>query len=196
MITVVVATHNAGKVSEIRDILKGFPLNFKNLGDFPGCPEVEESGATYLENAREKARTAASFSQEWSLADDSGLEVAALSGRPGVRSARFAGPRATDRDNIQKILQELSDRGLAGSPAAFRCVMVLRHPDGREFVSEGEWRGEIVLAPRGTKGFGYDPIFFLPEFGKTAAELTPDEKNRFSHRAQALRGIQKVLARL
>ncbi len=149
---------------------------------------MQESGSTYLENAREKARRVAEYCQSWALADDSGLEVEGLAWQPGLRSSRYAGEGAGDEANIQKMLKDLSASHVSRR-AVFRCTMVLRHPDGREFVTEGELWGEILHSPRGSSGFGYDPVFFVPEKGRTLAEMGEEEKNKISHRTQALQGL-------
>lgn len=188
---IILATRNPGKLREILAILGDLPLEWQTLCDYPNCPEAVESFSTYRENASEKARVAAIFCKEWVLADDSGLEVEALGGAPGVFSARFAGAGARDKENNQKLLAELARIGKTDSPASFRCLMVLRNPGGEEWIAEGEWRGRITERPRGKNGFGYDPLFFLPELGKTSAELPPNEKNRISHRARALEEIKK-----
>jgi len=185
-IQIVAATRNAGKWREIQEILAEVPADFLSLREFPDCPEVEEIGGTYLENARLKARAVAAHCGTWALADDSGLEVEALSWRPGIRSARYAGEEADAERNNQKLLLELRDVPLEKRRAVFRCVLVLAHPDGREVVAEGELWGRIATELRGEKGFGYDPLFFLPEQDRTLAELAPKEKNLLSHRRRAL----------
>lgn len=190
------ATKNRGKVREVSEILSGLGVEVVCLADLPGAPEVDEDGETFVENARKKAHALASWSGSMTLADDSGLEVEALGGRPGVRSARYAGDRATDEENNRKLLEELRGIGPEARRARFRCVMVLAAPDGREWVTEGTWEGVIAAEPRGSSGFGYDPVFLLPEQNRTVAELLPEEKNRMSHRAMALRGIRCALVGL
>jgi XTP/dITP diphosphohydrolase len=193
---ILLATSNPGKLREVRDFLSGLGVRVVGMEELPGAPEVEEDGQSFLENARKKAHALASRFGCPALADDSGLEVEALGGLPGVRSARFAGEKATDEENNRKLLEALKGVGAGGRRARFRCVMVLATPDGGEWVSEGEWEGEIALTPRGASGFGYDPLFLLPDRGKTVAELPLDEKNRMSHRAQALRGMRDAIIRV
>lgn len=190
---IVLATRNAGKLAEIREILSDLPVEWVSLQNYPDCPEVAEDGSTYLENARQKARIIAAHCQAWALADDSGLEVETLDWEPGVYSARYAGEPGDDAKNNQKLLRELAGIPEEGRRAVFRCTMVLAHPDGREFVTTGELWGEISFQVRGEKGFGYDPLFLLPETGRTLAELGPTEKNRISHRTLALAKLRDVI---
>ena len=182
----VLATRNAGKRREIQELLKQDSIEILSLEQFPDCPDSDEPFSTYLENACDKARLVAEYCDCWALADDSGLEVDALQGRPGVLSARYAGPEVSYEDNYLKVLNELIGVPEKHRSARFRCCMVLRHPDGREFSTEGVVEGLITSAPKGESGFGYDPIFFLPEKGKTLAELSLEEKNKISHRHLAL----------
>jgi len=191
---IVVATRNAGKLAEIQALLADWSIEWHSLSEFPHAPEAPELADTYLENAREKAELIAAHTGCWALADDSGLEVEALGWRPGVRSARFAGDQATDEENIRKVLQELKTQPQAGRRAVFRCSIVLQSPEGKERSSEGELWGEIADQVLGEKGFGYDPIFFLPERGKTLAQMEPDEKNSLSHRTQALLRLRESLS--
>jgi len=160
-------------------------LTLKTLDDYPDLPEIVEDGNTFLENALKKARTIAKLTGESCLADDSGLEVAALKGAPGIYSARYAGDGAGDAGNIRKLLDDLKGVPPAEREAAFRCVLVLCRPDGRYHSFDGRWAGRIAEEPAGQGGFGYDPVFFLPEQGVTVAELPPEIKNRISHRAEA-----------
>ncbi|HLS85045.1 MAG TPA: RdgB/HAM1 family non-canonical purine NTP pyrophosphatase [Burkholderiales bacterium] len=190
----VVASGNPGKLREIAALLAPSGIELVPQADL-GIAEAEEPHATFLENALAKARHAAAASGMPALADDSGLCVEALGGAPGVHSAYYAGRDGTreerDARNNEKLLASLGDeRG-----AYYCCVMVLlRHAaDPRPIVAEGLWRGEIARAPRGTNGFGYDPLFYLPALGKTAAELDAEEKNRLSHRAAALRRLASLL---
>lgn len=192
----VVATGNSGKLREIKDILKGDPIEVLSLKDFPGCPESEEPFQTYLENARDKARLVAEHCGTWALADDSGLEVEALGGRPGVLSARYAGEGVSYEDNYRKVLTEMEDIEEGRRGAVFYCCMVLRHPDGREFVTEGRLKGRITPAPRGDQGFGYDPIFYSEELHQTLAEIPLARKNQISHRHRALLQMAPILHRL
>jgi XTP/dITP diphosphohydrolase len=157
----------------------------RSLEDYPELPEIVEDGASFLENALKKAKTAAELTGEIALADDSGLEVAALDGAPGIYSSRYAGDDADDAQNIRKLLNALKGVPLAEREAAFRCVLVLYRPDGLYEAFNGRWVGRITEEPAGKGGFGYDPVFFLPERGVTVAQLTSDVKNRISHRAKA-----------
>lgn len=190
---VVCASGNRGKVRELEALLGG-RLTLVPQSDLAVAP-VAETGATFLDNALLKARHAAAATGLPALADDSGLEVDALGGAPGVRSARYAGAAATDADNVRKLLAELS--GVTGSrrTARFRCVLVLLRSAGdREpLVAETRWEGAITQAPRGAGGFGYDPVFEDPSLGLTAAELDAGEKNNRSHRGQAARRLKEML---
>jgi len=194
MVDLVIATRNPGKVREIGEVLTGLEVRLLSLADLPGAPDVPETGATFEENARAKALAIAKWSGEMALADDSGLEVDALGGEPGVLSNRYAGEGASDADRVTKVLR-LMERVPDGERAAcFRCAAALASPDGRVRVVEGVVEGRIARAPKGSGGFGYDPIF-VPEGGaRTMAELTPDEKNRISHRGRALRALRPVIA--
>lgn len=189
---IVVATGNRGKLAEIRAILDEYRVEVVSQGDL-GIGEVEETGRTFVENAILKARNAAAASARPAIADDSGLEVQALGGAPGICSARYAGEPADDDANIDRLLAALD--GVEDRTAAFRCVMVfLRHAeDPAPVIAEGVWRGRILAARRGAGGFGYDPVFFDPASGSSAAELAPAEKNRISHRARALRELARRL---
>jgi XTP/dITP diphosphohydrolase len=191
---VVLATRNAGKRREFQVLLAGLGVELEDLTRHPAVPEVEETGDSYLANARLKAAHAARLTGRPSLADDSGLEVDALGGEPGVRSARFAGPRQSSADNVDLLLSRL--RGVADErrTARFRCVIVVVKPDGTEIASEGSCEGRITTAPSGGGGFGYDPVFFHPPAGCTFAELAEKEKNRVSHRAQACEQLKRNLA--
>jgi XTP/dITP diphosphohydrolase len=159
----------------------------KGLESFPDLPEVVEDGDSFAANARKKAETIARLTGRLTLADDSGLSVDALQGRPGVYSARYAGPDASDADNNSRLLQELAGVADRERTAAFCCVMALCTPEGRCELFEGRLAGLILAAPRGAGGFGYDPLFLVPEYGRTLAELPLDIKNRISHRGLALR---------
>lgn len=187
-----IATHNPGKVREYRALLADLPLDLVYLDDLGITDEVEETGATFEENALLKARYYASRTGLWTWADDSGLEVDALGGRPGVHSARYAGPDASDADRYRKLLVELQGHPRPWT-ARFRCAVALVRPDGVEAVCHGTLEGEITDTPRGSHGFGYDPVFYLPERGQTLAELPPEEKNRISHRARAAQTAREVL---
>ena len=188
---VVLATGNKGKIKEFSGLLDGVFGRVISLNDLESPPEVVEDGATFRDNALKKARAVAGYSGMPALADDSGLVVDSLGGRPGVFSARYAGEGATDRDNIAKLLSEL--RGIEDRNARFVCVLALVTPDGMEITVEGTCEGVIMTKPRGGGGFGYDPVFYLPELGKTMAELPPEKKNTLSHRARAAESLLKLL---
>jgi len=190
---VMVATQNRGKLREIREILEGSGVVLLSLDDYPDLPEVVEDGETLAENALKKARSICAWTGHVTIADDTGLEVEALDGRPGVHSARYAGDGAGDADRRAKLLAELGGVPEEGRGAAFRCVMAIATPDGREELVEGECRGMICEEPKGANGFGYDPLFLVPEYGMTFAEIAPEVKNRISHRGRALAGLMKVL---
>jgi XTP/dITP diphosphohydrolase len=191
---VVLATGNRAKAGEIRALL-GPDWEVRLQGEF-GVRPVEETGTTFLENALLKARHAAAATGWPAIADDSGIEVDALGGAPGVRSARFAGETASDADNLERLLAEMIDVAAERRSARFRCVIVLvRSPaDPEPLVAEGCWEGRITRCPRGSSGFGYDPVFEDPATGLTAAELPAVEKNRRSHRGQATRALQRLLS--
>jgi XTP/dITP diphosphohydrolase len=190
----VLASNNPGKVREIDQLLAGAGMHVEPQHRF-GVGAVEETGLTFVENAILKARHAAAGSGLPAIADDSGIEVDALDGAPGIYSARYAGPGADDTANNEKLLAELAGVPSAERTARYRCVMVyLRHPqDPTPLVCIGTWEGRILHEPRGSNGFGYDPLFFVPTHDCSAAELDPDSKNALSHRGQALR---ELVARL
>ena len=192
----VLATKNAGKAREFQQLLKDFPVEIKSLNDFGPIPEVEEDGATFDDNAYKKASFTAKVLGLPAIADDSGLVVRALDGAPGVKSARYAGENATDEENIDKLLREMA--GINDRRAAFECVISIAVPSGPALTYEGRCEGEITTEPRGEAGFGYDPVFLYPEYGKTFAEISSPEKNRVSHRGRALREVtsefDKILA--
>jgi XTP/dITP diphosphohydrolase len=183
----VVATGNRGKLREISKLLSDSEIRVLGPDEIGGLPEIVEDGRTFEENALKKAATVARATSCLTLADDSGLVVDALDGAPGVRSARFAGEEAGDVENNRKLLSELRNLELSQRTAAFCCALALYHPDGWSRVFHGRLAGLITLEPRGTEGFGYDPLFLVPEYGKTLAELPLEVKNRISHRGQALR---------
>lgn len=189
----VLATQNQGKVREMEGALDLPRLEIRSLRDFPDLPEVVEDGRTFLENALKKARACARSTGWPALADDSGLEVDGLTGAPGIYSARFSGAGATDEANNRKLLSLLEGVPPEKRTARFVCLMVLYFPEGRWIQTEGYCPGMIAPGPKGEHGFGYDPIFYLPEFKKTMAELPLEEKNRISHRAQALQKIRSHL---
>ena len=194
MSQVILASNNAGKLREFGQLLSTLDMQVVPQGEF-GIPEAEETGLTFVENAILKARNAAQHSGKAALADDSGLEVDALQGAPGIYSARFAGTDATDADNVDKLLADLGDLPAAQRSARFQCVLVyMRHAlDPTPVIAQGTWEGRILTTPRGENGFGYDPIFHVPGEDCSAAELPADIKNRLSHRGQAL---QNLLQRL
>ena len=187
MTKVVLATGNAGKVRELAAMLQG--LNIEVVPQTAlQVREAEETGLTFIENALLKARNAAEQTGLPAIADDSGLEVDALQGAPGIHSARYAGPDAGDQANLEKLLSAMQDLPDLARSARFRCVIVyLKHAkDPAPLVAEGVWEGSILRTPKGTNGFGYDPVFWVPEKGCASAELPPEVKNRLSHRGQAL----------
>jgi XTP/dITP diphosphohydrolase len=195
------ATRNPGKIRELREILQDLGIKLLSLADFPELPEIPERGPTFAENAAAKAREVARLTGLPALADDSGLEVAALRGRPGVWSARYAQDRTapatpSDEDNWRKLLEEMAGVPLEARGARFVCEIALALPDGRLFKAHGECAGRIALTPQGEQGFGYDPVFALPEYGRTMAELGPRVKNRISHRARALAALKELLLSL
>jgi XTP/dITP diphosphohydrolase len=196
MHTLLVATHNLGKIREYRSLLADLPLNVTWLDQEGVTLEVEETGSTFVENATLKAEQYANLTGLWTWADDSGLEVDALGGEPGVYSARYGGPGLSDRDRYLRLLAAL--RELPGAPrtARFRCVVAIAAPGGPIYTVEGAVEGEIVDEPRGEFGFGYDPVFFMPAHGATMAELSPAVKNHISHRGQASANAAKLLAAL
>ena len=183
-----IATRNAGKVREIISLCADMPLRLRSLADFPETIEAEETGATFAENASLKARFYAAQTGLWALADDSGLEVDALGGAPGVRSARYAGPNATDAERVTLLLRELGHAGAeAGRRARFICAIAIVDPaTGTAHIFSGKCEGQIAHAPRGTKGFGYDPVFIPEGYQQTFGELPAHIKQRISHRARAL----------
>lgn len=192
---VLLATGNRGKIREIKHILEGLDLEIFTLDDYPGLKMPPEDGATFRDNALIKARHIAKKTGLSVLADDSGLEVDCLGGLPGVRSARYAGEGASDKENYLKLLGELSGVPEGKRGARFKCAVAFVVPGGVEEVFEGSFEGVIAPEARGGGGFGYDPVFFIPELKKTAAELTPDEKNRVSHRAKALEKLRNWLVK-
>jgi len=194
--TVVVATRNSGKFDEIRAALRDLGLRLKPLSAFPDAGELPESGDTFEANALQKAWACHKATGIAALADDSGLEVDFLGGRPGVCSSRFAGEHATDADRNRLILEQMKDAGPGQRAARFRCVIAVAGLLGAAIVAQGTCEGEIALAPRGDHGFGYDPIFLLPELGVTMAELPRVEKNRISHRGRALLALRELLLKL
>jgi XTP/dITP diphosphohydrolase len=187
-ITLVIATRNQGKLSEISDLLKDYPVDIKSLDDFGPIPEVVEDGETFEDNAYKKSSFTARVLGFPALADDSGLVVPALDGAPGVHSARWAGENATDQDKCVKLLSELD--GVTDRRAAFECVISIAVPGGPALTYTGRCEGDILTAPRGENGFGYDPVFYYTPFKKTFAEISREKKSRVSHRGKALMEVQ------
>ena len=187
------ATRNRDKVREIRSVLADLDVELICAADVPDLPEVEEDADTLEGNAIKKAMTLHKITGLPTLADDTGLEVEALGGAPGVYSSRYAGPDATYADNVQKLLQAMRDVPESRRQAQFRTVVAFAH-DGNVETVEGICRGVITTEPRGSNNFGYDPVFYVPDLGKTMAEMTLEEKNRISHRGRALQEIKKRLA--
>lgn len=188
-----VATRNRGKMKEIGAYLAGRVDELLCLADMPGLPDTVEDGATFAENALKKAREASDATGLPVIADDSGLTVDALDGQPGVISARYAGEPSDDGANNRKLLRELAGVGPEKRSAAFVCVLAFVHPDGTEALFEGRIEGRILEAPRGSGGFGYDPLLLVEDHNATMAELSVEEKNRISHRGQALRAFNAWL---
>ena len=191
----VLATENPGKIREFSALFADFSVEITSQSSY-GTPAIAETGLSFVENAILKARHAAQHTGLPAIADDSGLEVDALDGAPGIYSARYAGANASDHDNVEKLLNELRNIPQPVRSARFQCLLVyMRHAaDPTPLICQGTWEGEIAPAPRGSGGFGYDPVFFIPAEGKTAAELTPDIKNRLSHRGQALVQLAHTLS--
>ncbi|MHB8828159.1 MAG: XTP/dITP diphosphatase [Syntrophales bacterium] len=182
---IVIASKNPGKIKELQALFAGTETQILSLNDFPDVPEIIEDGKSFYENAFKKAKAVAEATGETALADDSGLEVEALGGAPGIYSARYAGEGANDRQNVLKLLGEMRGVPAGKRGAAFRCVLVLYNKDNRHESFEGRWEGMIAENSAGEGGFGYDPIFYLPQEGMTVAQLSPELKNMISHRAQA-----------
>lgn len=188
------ASSNPGKLREMNQILGGLGIEVVPQSDFK-VPDAEETGLSFVENAILKARHAAKLTGLPAIADDSGLEVDALQGAPGIYSARFSGPGATDEKNLQKLLEELKDVPEGERTARFQCLMVfMSHADDpTPLICQGTWEGRILSEPRGTGGFGYDPVFYVPSEKCASAELAPEVKNRLSHRGQALKKLVAAL---
>jgi XTP/dITP diphosphohydrolase len=191
----VFATRNNGKLKELRKLLPLEGFEVLGLGQMVDVPEIEETGATFAENATVKARSVMHYTQAPTIADDSGLEVDALDGAPGIYSARFAGPGATDEERVALLLSRLADVPLERRTARFRCVVAFVDPLRIDHVElcAGSCEGRIIFEPRGRGGFGYDPIFFAPQLGKTFAEADIEEKNKISHRGQAMAKMASFL---
>lgn len=191
MRSIVLASANKKKVAELRELLRHTDIDLVGLDAYPDIGDIVEDGHSFEENALIKARTVWRYTGKLALADDSGLEVDALGGAPGIFSARYAGPDKNDVDNYRKLLHELRSVPESKRTARFHCVLALAGPgpDGSYFEKtfDGKCEGRIAFEPKGRHGFGYDPVFFLPEYGCTSAELDPEIKNRISHRADAMR---------
>ncbi|HEY5374316.1 MAG TPA: RdgB/HAM1 family non-canonical purine NTP pyrophosphatase [Polyangiaceae bacterium] len=200
LLTIVLATSNHGKIQELRALLADLPVQFLSVADVLGeQPTILEDGATFEANALIKARAVARATRTLALADDSGLEVDALGGRPGVRSARFAHERATDAENNAALLRELENIEEGARGARFRCALALVNPwqESEIYVAQGSCEGSIARAPRGNGGFGYDPLFVVTgQDGKAMAELSEDDKNKVSHRARAVSALRGILLKL
>lgn len=194
--SVVLATRNQHKIKEITAIFFDVPIKFRTLDEFPGSPEVVEDASTLEGNAQKKAYEIALYTKEIALADDSGLEVEFLDGMPGVISARFAGKNCSFNDNNEKLLRLLKGVPTEHRKAKFRTIMALAVPGGATLTVEGRLDGYITDRPRGAEGFGYDPVFLVPELGKTLAEIGPTQKNSLSHRFRALQAIRPTLLNL
>jgi XTP/dITP diphosphohydrolase len=193
---ILLASQNNGKIAELGELLADQKIQVRSLLDFPDYEDVEETGLTFAENAALKARAAMKKTGLLTLADDSGLEVEALNGDPGVYSARFAGEQGNAEKNIDKLLALMADVPDERRGARFRCSLVIVTPDGKEYLVEGSVEGRILYQRQGEGGFGYDPVFYLPELGRTMAELSPAQKNSLSHRAQAFRKALPILAEI
>jgi len=192
----IIATKNKGKIKEIEKILAGLPLDVISMEQAGIFKDIEESGTTFEENAFIKAQELHKLTGEMVMADDSGLEVDYLNGAPGVYSARFAGEGATDEDKNKKLLNLLEGVPFEKRKARFVCAIAVVLPDGNSFIEKGTCEGYIALAPQGSNGFGYDPLFYVPEYNLTMAQLDPDVKNRISHRAKALGAMVEKLRKI
>jgi XTP/dITP diphosphohydrolase len=190
---IVLATRNKKKIEEIKRVIRDMPVSLLTIDDFQECPEVKEEGFTFQENAVRKAMAIAHCTGKPSLADDSGLEVYSLSNAPGVFSSRYAGESATDRKNVEKLLHEMRSIVNDERNARFVCCLALAFPDGRVEIFSGQVEGRIGREPKGSRGFGYDPLFYPEGRNKTFAEMPADEKDTLSHRGKALREFQKYL---
>ena len=188
-----IATHNRGKRVEFQELFADLPLELVTLDQIGILDDVAEAGETFAENARSKAVEYARRSHLLTLADDSGLQVDALGGEPGVRSKRYAGENKSDPERVAFLLDKLRDVPRSRRTARFRCVIALAEPGGHEYECEGMCEGLIEFTPRGTNGFGYDPVFLFADLGRTMAELSSEEKNRLSHRARAAEKARRVL---
>lgn len=190
----VVATRNEKKLQEIEELLKGLDVRVWSIRDFPDAPKVKEGSLSHKENAAKKATEVARSTGKLTLADDSGLEVDVLCGEPGVHSARFAGEDQNDEANIQKLLKLMEGVPEEKRKARFRCCVAIARPEGLVRVVEATCEGIIGLRPEGSYGFGYDPVFIIPDYNQTFAQLGPEIKNRISHRAKALKKARKIIS--
>jgi len=188
-----IGTNNPGKLAEYRTLLRGIPFDIVNPRDIGITADIKETGKTFTENACLKATTLAKQTGLLTLADDSGIEVDALGGEPGVMSARYAGENATDSDRVKFLLNKMRNVPWEKRTARFRAVIAVATPEGRTYLAAGECQGYVASEPRGDNGFGYDPVFFVPELGKTMAELPPAEKHRLSHRGRAAVTAREIL---
>ena len=193
MLEILIATSNLGKVKEIKDILDGRQIKILNMKDFPNLPKIEEDGKTYQENAFKKARKILEYTDKICLADDSGLEIDYLKGKPGIYSSRWGN---SDEERINKVLKLLEGVPIDKRKAKFVCVAVLVFPDGKTYMVKEECKGVIGFQPKGENGFGYDPIFLVPEYNKTFAELGDKIKNQISHRGKAMRKMVEIINEL
>ena len=190
MLEILIATNNLGKVKEIKDILNTQEIKILTMKDFPDLPKVEEDGKNYQENAFKKARKISEYTGKICLADDSGLEIDYLKGKPGIYSSRWGN---SDEERINKVLKLLKNVPKNKRKAKFVCAAVLVFPDGKRYMVKEECKGSITFKPKGTHGFGYDPIFLVPEYNKTFAELGDEIKNRISHRGKAMRKMAEII---
>jgi XTP/dITP diphosphohydrolase len=189
----ILATRNHGKIAEFRSLFKGMHIRLLSFYDFPDAPSVVEDGMTFQQNAAKKAKSIAKATGRMAVSDDSGLEVDFLDSVPGVRSARFAGERATDRENARKVLKMLDGVPWDRRTARFVCVICAATPRGKIITAEGSCSGTISFEMRGSHGFGYDPIFIPDGYQMTMAEMEPELKNQISHRAEAMKEFRKLL---
>lgn len=190
---IILATNNKSKVKEISEMMSGSDITFESLADAGINVEVEETGTTFEENALLKAREICKLSGKPTISDDSGLEIDALDGAPGIYSSRFMGEDTSYDIKNNALIEKLENVADPDRTARFRCCIALVLPDGREFVTEGAMEGIIAREPKGINGFGYDPILFIPEYNRTSAELSSEEKNNISHRGEALRKMIEVI---
>jgi len=190
MLEILIATNNLGKVKEIKDILNTQEIKILTMKDFPDLPKVEEDGKNYQENAFKKARKISEYTGKICLADDSGLEIDYLKGKPGIYSSRWGN---SDEERINKVLKLLKNVPKNKRNAKFVCAAVLVFPDGKTYMVKEECKGSITFKPKGAHGFGYDPIFLVPEYNKTFAELGDEIKNRISHRGKAMRKMAEII---